>query len=461
MTNERRNFLKTAALGAGIIAAGSIAKAECAKAAKLPEILDQVNKDQGKQAQNMCGFAAPPIKNVRIAVIGLGNRGPNAVNRMAKLKGVTVVALCDLIRNRAEKCQQTLINLKQPKAKIFSGENGWKDLCKMEDLDLVYIVTPWRLHTPMAVYAMECGKHAAVDVPAATTVEECWQLVNTSERTKKHCMQLENCCYDNFEMMTLNMTRKGVFGEIVHAEAAYIHDLISLNTTGHYQGRWRLQQNLKRNGNLYPTHGLGPVSQCMNINRGDQYSYMTSMSSKDVNLGPAVKARLKNTPYAKSETFRGNMNTSIIKTANGNTIMVQHDVNSTRPYSRIHLLSGSKAMCRKYPIEMVAFTHRGGGKRGKELIPLKRKYEHPLYKRMGAVAKSLGGHGGMDGIMDARLIECLNNGAPLDQDVYDAAAWSVIAPLSEWSVANRSNSIDVPDFTRGAWKKNTPLAIVE
>ncbi|MBT7170923.1 MAG: Gfo/Idh/MocA family oxidoreductase, partial [Phycisphaerales bacterium] len=310
MTNERRNFLKTAALGAGIIAAGSIAKAECAKAAKLPEILDQVNKDQGKQAQNMCGFAAPPIKNVRIAVIGLGNRGPNAVNRMAKLKGVTVVALCDLIRNRAEKCQQTLINLKQPKAKIFSGENGWKDLCKMEDLDLVYIVTPWRLHTPMAVYAMECGKHAAVDVPAATTVEECWQLVNTSERTKKHCMQLENCCYDNFEMMTLNMTRKGVFGEIVHAEAAYIHDLISLNTTGHYQGRWRLQQNLKRNGNLYPTHGLGPVSQCMNINRGDQYSYMTSMSSKDVNLGPAVKARLKNTPYAKSETFRGNMNTS-------------------------------------------------------------------------------------------------------------------------------------------------------
>mgnify|MGYP002641430361 CR=1 FL=1 len=459
MTNQRRRFLKTAALGAGIVAAGSIARAESAQAAKLPEILEQANKNHGTQAQNMCGFAAPKIEQVRVGIIGLGHRGNRAVARMAQIKGATIVALCDLIPARVKTQQATLKKYKQPVAKEFSGGDGWKQMCEMENLDLVYIATPWRLHTPMAVHAMESGKHAAVEVPAATTIEECWQLVNTSERTKKHCMQLENCCYDNFEMLTLNMTRKGVFGELVHAEAAYIHQLVHQFTVPFYQGKWRLKQNIARNGNLYPTHGLGPVSQCMNINRGDQYAYITSMSSLDVTLGPAIKRKLKDSPYAKSEQFRGNMNTSLIKTANGKTIMVQHDISSPRPYSRIHLLSGSKGMARKYPAEMIALGHKATT--GKALVSLKKKYAHPLSRRMAKAAKSLGGHGGMDGIMDSRLIECLQKGLPLDQDVYDAAAWSSIGPLSEWSVANRSNSIDIPDFTRGAWKKNKPLAIIE
>ncbi|MBT3278680.1 MAG: Gfo/Idh/MocA family oxidoreductase [Phycisphaerales bacterium] len=461
MTNERRTFLKTAALGAGIVVAGSIARAEAAQAAKLPEILEQVNKDSGTQAQNMCGFAAPPIKQVRVGIIGLGHRGRRAVTRMAKLKGATIVALCDLIPARAEQYKKSVVQLKQPEPKTFSGEDGWKALCEMEDIDLIYIATPWRHHTPMAVYAMECGKHAAVEVPAATTIEECWQLVNTSERTKKHCMQLENCCYDSFEMMTLNMARQGAFGELCHAEAAYIHELVTKNfDKKSYQGLWRLNQNMARNGNLYPTHGLGPVSQCMNINRGDQYGYLTSMSSIDVNMRQAG-ARLygKDSKYGKHETYRGNMNTTMIKTTNGKTIMVQHDVSSPRPYSRIHLLSGSKGMCRKYPNEMVALGHKA--LEGRALVNLRKKYAHPLSKRMNPIAKTLGGHGGMDGIMDARLIECLQRGIPLDQDVYDAAAWSAVGPLSEWSVANESNSIRVPDFTRGAWKKNTPLAIVK
>ena len=459
MTNKRRSFLKTAALGAGIVAVGSIAQAEQAQAAKLPEILTQASTDHGKQAQNMCGFAAPKIKNVRIGLIGLGHRGGGAVGRLSKIPGATLAAICDLEPKKVEKQIAGLVKRDYPAPKTFSGEEGWKKMCEMDDLDLIYICTPWRHHTPMAVYAMECGKHAATEVPAATTIEECWQLVNTSERTKKHCMQLENCCYDGFEMLTLSMAQQGAFGELCHAEGAYIHDLVGLNTGGHYQGKWRLEQNIKRNGGLYQTHGLGPISQCMNINRGDKYGYVTSMSSLDVNLRPAIQKRLKGTPYAEAKTVRGNMNTTLIKTANGKTIMVQHDVSSPRPYSRIHLLSGSKGMCRKYPDGMIALGHHA--LKGDALKEVKKKYAHPLSKRMADAARKLGGHGGMDGIMDSRLIECLNQGLPLDQDCYDAAAWSAVAPLSEWSVANQSNSIEVPDFTRGAWRKNKPLGVVQ
>jgi predicted dehydrogenase len=343
---------------------------------------------------------------------------------------------------------------------IYTGnEDEWKKLCERKDIDLIYICTPWHLHVPMALFAMEQGKHVAIEVPAAVSMQECWQLVETSERTRKHCMMLENCCYDFFELLTLNMARQGYFGEIIHTEGAYIHNLIDLNFSDKgYQDMWRLRQNATREGSLYPTHGLGPVCQVLNINRGDKMDYLVSVSSNDFQMGERAKAEAaKNDLYKEfvGKDFKGNMNTTTIRTTHGKTIMIQHDVTSPRPYSRIHLVSGTKGTALKYPTPRISNSHVGWVKEA-EFKALEEKYTPNIVKKIGELAKKVGGHGGMDFLMDWRLIDCLRNGLPLDQDVYDAAAWSSVWPLSEWSVNNRSNSVDVPDFTRGSWKKNQP-----
>ena len=420
---------------------------------------DIENKARKKSDFNMCGYAAPKIDKVRVGIIGLGMRGPGAVERMSFIQGVEIKALCDKFPDRVTASQKILEKAGLPKAKEYSGNDGWKALCE-SDIDLVYICTPWHLHTPMAVYAMKQGKHTAIEVPAAKTIDECWQLVETSEKTRKHCMMLENCCYDFFELLTLNMIRNGLFGEIVHAEGAYIHDLRDLNfsKTG-YADMWRLKENATRNGNLYPTHGLGPIAQCLDINRGDNMSHLTSMSTNDFQMYAIAKEKAAADPFYQpfvNKQYRGNMNTTMIRTNKGKTIMLQHDVTSPRPYSRIHLISGTKGIARKWPSpQRIAFGH--SWIKQEELKQLEEKYSPPIVKHVGEIAKKVGGHGGMDFIMDWRLIDCLRNGLPLDQDVYDAALWSAVAPLSERSVANKSRSVDVPDFTRGNWKTNKPV----
>jgi hypothetical protein len=417
--------------------------------------------ESGAQRFNMCGYAAPKIPTVKVAIVGLGMRGGDAVGRLSYIDGLEIVALCDKYPDRVEKAQQTLAKRGRPKAKAYSGEDGWKALCENSDADLVYNATPWHLHAPICIYAMKNGRHAATEVNAGLTVDQCWELVETSEKTKKHCMMLENCCYDFFELLTLNMARNGLFGELVHGEGAYIHDLTKdyLFNKKAYADMWRLKQNFQHNGNLYPTHGLGPIAQCLNINRGDRMDHMVSMSTNDFTL-----ANLANEMAAKDEffkeftnkTYRGNMNTSIIRTDKGKTIMLQHDVSTMRPYSRLHTLSGTKGLAQKYPgPERIALGHSWIKK--EELDELYKKYTPPIVSHIGEIAKEVGGHGGMDFIMDWRLIDCLRNGLPLDQDVYDAAAWSSIIPLSERSVAKKSRTVDIPDFTRGAWKTNKPV----
>ncbi len=417
--------------------------------------------------QNMCGFSAPPIGKVRVGIIGLGMRGTGAVQRLSKIRDIEIVALCDLRPEIVVRSQKLLANAGRKPAKSFSGtEEVWKDLVAL-DLDLVYIVTPWRWHTPMAIHAMKNGKHAVTEVPSATTLDECWSLVETSEKTRKHFMMLENCCYDFFELQTLSMVRQGVFGELTHAEGAYIHNLCELisNETGDnsYQGQWRLQQNIGQNGNLYPTHGLGPVSQCLDINRGNQYDHLVSMSTQEAAFTEWAKEHGK-TKYDHYENYRGDMNTTLIKCAKGQTIMIHHDVSTPQPYSRIHMLQGSKGIARKYPKKQIALIDHDHGHRwlnSEEMNEMEAKYQHPLARTIGKIAKKVGGHGGMDFIMDYRLIYCLKNGLPLDQDVYDAAAWSSIVPLSLKSVTQGSEPVDVPDFTRGKWKTNAPLGIVD
>lgn len=418
---------------------------------------------QYPQRFNMSGYAAPKLETVRVGFIGLGQRGPGHVRNMSKLEGVQINGLCDIRTESVSKVQKMLSGSSHKPALYSGNKNDWKKLCDSKDIDVVFIATPWDMHVPMAVYAMEQGKHVMIEVPAAVTVDECWKLVETSERTRKHCMMLENCCYDFFELLTLNMARQGYFGEIVHAEGAYLHNLLDLNfKKDGYWEMWRLKENEKRNGNLYPTHGLGPVCQVMDINRGDKLDYLTSMSGADFSMGPRAKELAAQDefykPYANGK-YRGNMNTTTIRTNKGRTIMIQHDVSSPNVYSRIHKISGTKGSALKYPMPGKIGNAEDKWLTEAEMKAVEAKYQPAIVKKIGEMAKEVGGHGGMDFLMDWRIIDCLRNGLPLDQDVYDAALWSAIAPLSEKSVANRSNSVDIPDFTNGAWKTNKPVDI--
>ncbi|WP_167619739.1 Gfo/Idh/MocA family protein [Maribellus sediminis] len=469
MSTNRRTFLKHIGVGAGVAASTPLMGA-CAPSTNEDEKVKFIRESAERVPAmnfNMCGYAAPKLDKVRVGFVGIGDRGSGAVKRMTFIEGVEIVALCDVRQAAVDGAQKILEEAGLPKAKEYVGsETEFKRLAADGICDLIYTATPWEWHVPVGIAAMEGGAHAALEVSAAKTMDECWQMVETSERTKKHCVILENCCYDFFELLTLNMVRQGVFGDLIHGEGAYIHDLDYWHfnkpqdekmTDGAYYKMWRLHEN-KRKANVYPTHGLGPICQAMNINRGDKMDYLTAMMGDDFTLAKRIEEKAKEDPYFEQFfgwDMRGNMDMQMIRTAKGRTIMIQHDVSSPRPYSRIHQLSGTKCFAQKYPIEQIAFGHAVADEAKME--ELKEKYTPEIVRRVGEMAKQVGGHGGMDFIMDWRLIDLLRNGLPMDMDVYDAAAWSSITPLSEWSIANGSKPIEVPDFTRGAWKTNKPL----
>jgi hypothetical protein len=424
-----------------------------------PEIIRLEAPERPAGQENVLLLRTEPIPTVRVAFIGLGIRGYEAVRRFMYLEGIDVVAICDINEDFVKKTQKLLSDNGRPEALEFTGDEDWKKVCELENVDLIYNCTHWALHTPIAVYAMEQGKHVALEVPAAMTIDECWDLVDTAERTRRHCMMLENCCYDFFEMATLNMAQQGLLGEIVHVEGAYIHDLRKLNfkspEEGGYQGMWRLEYNAKYKANLYPTHGLGPICQALNIHRGDKMNYLVSVSSDQFGMTEYAKNKFgESSEYALRNYQKGDMNTTIIKTEKGKTIMLQHDVTSPRPYNRIHMLSGTKGFVQKYPIQGIALEPDAHNFLPKEeMEKLLKEYEHPIVTEVGEKARKVGGHGGMDFIMDYRLIYCLQNGLPLDQDVYDAAEWSSLVELTEISVRNGSVPVEIPDFTRGDWNK--------
>ncbi|MCY4780652.1 Gfo/Idh/MocA family oxidoreductase [Sphingobacterium sp. UT-1RO-CII-1] len=460
MATDRRSFLKLSSLaGIGLLSgkvhANSTLKSQDRTA--LEHILKEAERPY-KPVFNMSGYAAPALDIVRTAFVGVGNRGAAAVERMSRIQGVDIKAICDVQPEKASAAKARIKSSGHEATLYTKDEESWKELCRREDIDLVYIATHWAMHAEIAIYAMEHGKHVALEIPAATSVEDCWRLVMTSEKTKKHCVILENCCYDFFELLTLNLARQGFFGDIVHTEGAYIHDI--LNSFFQEEKRydfWRLRENAERNGNLYPTHGLGPICQVLKVNRGNKMDFMTSMSSDDFMLNPKAKAMAQEDARFGSfvnKPFRGNMNVSNIKTASGSTITLQHDVSTPRPYSRIHMISGTKAFAQKYPLPGKIAIGDNDFMDEESLRKLEEQYQPKIIKHIGELAKDIGGHGGMDFMMDWRLIDCLRNGLPVDMDVYDAAAWSVIGPLSEWSVANGSKPIKIPDFTMGRWKEN-------
>ncbi len=456
---NRRDFIRLAAAGAAALGLGI-------RGLKAGQVYELPTPSVPAGQKTMMGFASEPLEKVRIGVIGLGMRGMDAVSRLLYVEGVEITAVCDVVPERVAQARKIVTDFGRPEPAGYSdGEDHWMKMCERDDIDLIYSCTPWEMHTPNAVHAMKNGKHAAVEVPAALTVEECWQLVDTAEQTRRHCMMLENCCYDFFELATLNMARNGVFGEIMHAECAYIHDLrwLKFDKETGYHDMWRLKYSMNHTGNPYPTHGLGPVAQIMGINRGDRMEYLTSMSTNQVGMSLYAKNKFgEQSPEYNTAYELGDMNTTIVRTTNGKTIMIQHDTTSPRPYSRIHLLSGTLGFAQKWPEQKIALepeAHKW--LTDEEFNALMTKYEHPLAKKIGEMAREVGGHGGMDYIMDWRLIHCLKNGLPLDQNVYDAAAWSSIVELSQVSVRNRSQAVEIPDFTRGVWTETKPLGIVE
>lgn len=461
--NNRRDFLRISGLtGLGVFGGGLLG---AAPAAAAPAAISRAAKyERRRQHFNMCGYAAPRLNEVRVGFIGLGQRGPTHLKNMTKLENVTIKGVCDIRPEYAAKAQKMASDAGHNPKVYTDKADAWKRMCESGDIDLVFICTPWDLHAPMALYAMEHGIHVCSEVPVGLTLEECWQVVETSERTKKHCMMMENCCYDFFELLTLNMARQGYFGEIVHGEGAYNHNLYDLNfdKNGYYE-MWRLRENTRHNGNLYPTHGLGPVCQVMNINRGDKMDYLVSVSSNDFMMGKrAEELAAKDSFYAPyvGAQYRGNMNVTSIRTAKGRTIMIQHDVTSPNVYSRIHKLVGTKATALKYPLPARISNSEDRWLNESEMKAVNEKYAPAIVKKVGEMAKKVGGHGGMDFIMDWRTVDCLRNGLPLDQDVYDGALWSCIFPLSGLSVSNRAQTLDVPDFTRGSWEENAPVDIL-
>jgi hypothetical protein len=398
----------------------------------------------------MHGVPFKAADRVRIGLIGVGARGSEHVRILLAIDNVELKAVCDIDAKKVADAQKRArdAGAKEP-AGYTQGERDFENLCRRDDLDLVMIATPWDWHVPMAVSAMENGKHAATEVPAAFTIADCWKLVDTSEKTRRHCIQLENCCYGYNEMMVHNMVRAGLFGDLVHGEAAYLHDLRTILTEDRSEGLWRRIPHTTRNGNLYPTHGLGPVARYMSINQGDCFETMVSMSSRERSLTEYVRKTFPGAAKAREKYVCGDMNTSIIKTASGLTIMLQHNVTGPRPYDRLNMISGTKGVFRDYPPRL--FLDGMKEEAWHPIEEFKEQWEDPLWKRQGELAKKLGGHGGMDFLMSWRLVQCMREGLPPDMDVYDAAAWSVPGPLSEASVAAGGAPQKFPDFTRGGW----------
>jgi len=455
--SSRRRFLQ----GAGAGTAGLILS-EALRGATPPDSTTEANAanaaltppEPAPAAATMMGVPFDRYERVRVGIVGVGLRGSSLLRDLLAIDGVEIKALCDIVPEKVARGQKQVTDAGQPEPAGYSNsERDFELLSSRGDIDLAYIATPWDWHVPMAIAAMRNGKHAAVEVPAATTLDHCWDLVNTSERTRRHCIMLENVCYGYNEMMVLNMVRDGLFGELTHGEAAYIHDLRGILTEDANEGLWRRFPHMRRNGNLYPTHGLGPVAQYLGIHHGDRFEVQVSMSSLEHSLTEYVRENYPaDNPKRQEKYVCGDMNTSLVRTARGRTVMLQHDVVSPRPYDRINLISGTKGIFQDYP-PRIYLDGKSEGHRWQSIDPFKEQYEHPLWKRVGELARKLGGHGGMDFIMSYRLIECMREGLPPDMDVYDAAAWSAPGPLSEQSVRRGSAPVKFPDFTRGQWQR--------
>ena len=457
MDNTRREFLKgTAWMGAAAMAAGCVSNE---------------NRLGFGVGGSMHGFRTAPMKRVRVGVIGVGSRGIGAVQRIAQIPGCAVTAISDINPARLDLTQKWLKEHGKPAAKEWSrngDEEAWKGLCDSDVCDVVYSVTPRPLHTPINVYAMAHGKHVLQEVPGAFSLDECWETVEACEKYRRHCMMLENCTYGEYEMLAFTLAHKGVLGEIMQAEVGYTHDQRGLQYNPHDNRFWRLKRHLEQHGNYYPTHGLVPAGRVMDINRGDRFEYLVSMETKSAGFESYAKANFPADDWRyKAKMVRGDINMSMIHTAMGKTLTLKHNVCTPMPYDRGNMFLGTKGVFRSYPSLLMGWEKKfgdGGAHKyfdAEKTEKLRQEYKHPFWKVAGEIAKKVGGHGGMDFIMDLRWAYCLQNGLPLDTDVYDLATYSSIVELTERSVNGRSKVMEFPDYTKGGWKTAKAFTIDE
>ncbi len=466
---DRRGFLRLGALGAGATTIGALG-AGCGSSGVAASADGSAGGMSGIAAtgQSRLGSAprgplvTPPIETVRVGFVGVGGMGTVHVRNFASIPGVEIKAICDIREEHVARSQKIATDAGMAKPRGYSrGEEDYKRMIAEEDLDLVFTATPWKWHVPVCVEAMQNGKHAATEVPAAYTLDGCWELVEVAEKYERHCVMMENCNYDRAELLALNLIRKGLLGEVLHAECGYLHDLRGIKFSDNGEGLWRRDHSWTRNGNLYPTHGLGPVAQYMDINRGDQFSYLVSMSSPSRGLQEYAVKNYPRGSAQRKETFAlGDVNVSMIKTANGRTIYISHDTNLPRPYSRINMVQGTKGIFQGYP-NRVHIEGMSEGHGWDDWTDWLEKYEHPLWEWERQNKEERAGHGGMDYLEDYRLVKCLREGKQTDMNVYDAAAISAVCELTEISVANGSMPVEFPDFTRGRWKEWQKLPLYE
>jgi predicted dehydrogenase len=441
--SDRREFLKTS-LAAGMAASLPIDARSDPLAAEV--------RDPAAAADSMMGVPFGKRDEVRIAIVGTGLRGRSVLHELLGVGNVKITALADIAPDKVAMAvdQMRKAGHSYDVAQFTRGDRGFEELVRRDDIDLVYTATPWEWHVPVCLAAMQNGKHAATEVPAAYTIEDCWRLVDTSERTRRHCLMLENCNYGYNELLVLNLVRAGMFGDLKHGGAAYNHDLREILFENRDEGLWRRAHHTRRNSNLYPTHGLGPVAFYLDIHRGDRFDYLVSMSTPEMGLTKWRADRPDEASKARERYVTGDLNISLIKTALGRTIRLEHDVSSPRPYSRINSIQGSKGIFEDYP-PRIYFDDSRPAHRWQQIDAFKERFEHELWRSLGEKARS-GGHGGMDFVMAWRLVQCFREGMAPDMDVYDAAAWSVPGPLSEQSVSRGSAPVKFPDFTRGRWR---------
>jgi Glycosyl hydrolase 109, C-terminal domain/Oxidoreductase family, NAD-binding Rossmann fold len=410
--------------------------------------------------------AAQDQKPVRLGFVGTGNRGTGLIRTMIAVGGVEIPAICDIDQANIGRAAKVIEDSLGRKPELYDrGPEDYLRLCERDDLDAVMTATPWQLHTPVMIAAMKAGKYGATEVPAAITVDECWQLVETSESTGMPCMMMENECYYRYAMLILNMVSRGVFGEMLHCETGYQHDVRYLAGVEGKIGKdgsllWRGEHAVTRDGNLYPTHAIGPASWCFDINRGDRFTHLVSMSTKSRGMNYKIAQMFGSEhPNATRKYALGDINTTLIATENGLTVTLYHDTQSPRPYDEIYRVQGTKGIysrtLRKFYIE---------GKSPKEHAwedadAYYEEFDHPIWRKLGQQALEHG-HDGADFITQHQFLQAVRRGVQTPIDVYDTATWSVISPLSEVSVANRNSAVDIPDFTRGMWKRSRKIEVL-
>ena len=409
---------------------------------------------------------------LNVGIIGLGLRGTGHLRNLLLRDDVNIVALCDIDPERIAIVRKMMTEAKKPGPKIFDrNDHDYRNLLELEELEAVIIATPWEWHVPMSVDAMKAGKYTGVEVSAATTMEGCWQLVNTHEDTGTQLMILENVNYRRDVLAVLHMVRKGVFGELVHFRCGYQHDLrevkfnngkqpygggVEFGEKAISEARWRTEYSINMNADVYPTHGLGPVAVMADINRGNQFVSVSSYATKAIGLhNHIVRQGGEDHPNAKVRFKQGDVITSTIQTARNETIIVTHDCNLPRPYSLGFRVQGAKGLW-EVDGNRIYIEGRSPQHRWENAEAYLEEYDHPLWKKYGEYASG-SGHGGMDFFVLNAFVEAAKRKAPPPLDVYDAAAWSALTPLSAKSIAEGGTPQPFPDFTKGKWKERTPL----